>query len=385
MTKMLPEGDQTSTGATDQSRKGRLAENRRLNDQEISRGESRLESFPYQIQIGADNRCNLRCGFCLADAYREQGRIHIQDRKLKSNAYELFEKLVPIMPYWQLLSLTGPGESLLNPRIAEILRLVRRNSDCTVILTTNGVLINERLASILVEARVDEISISLDSLEKDIFERLRVNAKFEKAVRAIDLLNQEKQTRKTAVPKLNLTPTFFRMNVHEIPSFIDFASSRGIETVQASPGQVYRKDWIDQSLLHYPDLTRKMASRAMRLAQNRGIVFVNNLRTVYINRGNRWGRLFRKEEAIDFPTDPSSCLKPWSSLYVEPDGETRPCCYPSPVYGNLFEKSFEELWNGRPAQQLRRRMLERNPPRECRDCYEFNRHRPEVMIDLLGD
>jgi radical SAM protein with 4Fe4S-binding SPASM domain len=78
-------------------------------------------------------------------------------------------------------------------------------------------------------------------------------------------------------------------------------------------------------------------------------------------------------------------MKAWASLFVEPDGETRPCCYPSPVYGNLFESSFEEIWNGRAAQQLRQSMIENRPPEQCRNCYEFNRHRPEIMIELLGE
>lgn len=360
-------------------------ENQKLNDREVSEGRSVLNSLPYNVQIGTDNRCNLRCGFCLADAYREQGWVHIQDRKLELNPIKLFEKLVPVMPYWKLLSLTGPGESLLNPRIGDILRLVREHSDCTVIATTNGVLINKRLASVLVEGGVDEISISLDSLKKDTFETLRVNGKLEKAIGAIDLLNEEKARRSVEQPRINLTPTFFHMNVREVPSFIDFAASREIKVVQASPGQIYRKDWINQSLLHHPELTRKMASKAELRAQDLGIHFINNLRTVYINRGAMWKRLFRKEEEIDFPTDPSSCKKPWASLYVEPDGETRPCCYPSPVYGNLYESSFEEIWNGREAQQLRRSMIENKPPEQCQNCYEFNRHRPEIMIELLGD
>ena len=382
----MSEASETSIRyAKDASWKDLADENQKLNGEERSEGRSVLNSFPYQVQIGADNRCNLRCGFCLADAYREQGWVHIQDRKLELNPIKLFEKLVPVMPYWRLLSLTGPGESLLNPRIGDILQLVRENSDCTVIVTTNGVLINKRLASILVEGGVDEISISLDSLNKDTFERLRVNGKVEKAIGAIDLLNEEKVRRSVELPRINLTPTFFHMNIREVPNFIDFAASREIEVVQASPGQVYRKDWIKQSLLHHPDLTRKMATAAELRAQDREINFINNLRTVYINRGAMWKRLFRKEEDIDFPTDPSSCMKPWASLFVEPDGETRPCCYPSPVYGNLFESSFEEIWNGREAQQLRQSMIENKPPEQCQNCYEFNRHRPEIMIELLGE
>lgn len=119
-----------------------VTENEQRNLEEYRSGQVVLQSFPYHVQIGADNRCNLRCGFCLAEAYRSQGRIHIQDRKLEQNALEIFRKLHPYMQYWKFLSLTGPGESLLNPQLDEVLKLVRDHSDCTLVVTTNGVLIN---------------------------------------------------------------------------------------------------------------------------------------------------------------------------------------------------------------------------------------------------
>lgn len=234
----------------------------------------------------------------------------------------------------------------------------------------------------MLDYHVDEVSISLDSISKDLFEEIRVNGKFERAIEAIRLLNAEKEARGQDLPRVNLTPTFMRKNIEELPKFIDFARQFQIHVVQASPLQVYRRDWMDQSLLHYPGLTRKMALAAERRAEEQGVRFVNNLRMVYTNRGNRWTQFLRREEPIDFPTNPSDCRKPWCSLYVEPDGEVRPCCYQSPVYGNLFEEGFETIWNGANARQLRRPMITRNPPSLCRDCYEFNRHRPEIMIQI---
>ncbi|MBI4444457.1 MAG: radical SAM protein [Acidobacteria bacterium] len=353
------------------------------NQQEYSERKIQLESLPYLIQIGADNRCNLRCGFCLAEAYREAGWLHLQDRKLDRNPLEIFQRLVPFMPYWKFLSLTGPGESLLNPRLPEILALVRQNSGCAIAVTTNGVLINSRLARILIEHHVDEISISLDSIRKDTYEQLRVNAEFEKAIGAIEVLNQEKQKAETDFPRINLMPTFMRKNIEELPDFIDFAVKYRIHLIHASPVQIYRRDWVEESLLRFPDLTRRIAQQAEKRAIRLGVRFINNLRMVYVNRGKKLGRLLRKKEVLDFPTDPSTCLKPWNSIFIEPDGEVRPCCYPSPVYGNIYETGFLSLWNGEAAQSLRRSMIAKDLPKACAKCYEFNRHNPQVMIQLL--
>lgn len=357
-------------------------QNQRRNAEERLAGKTVLESYPFQIQIGADNRCNLRCGFCLAAAYRENGLTHIQDRKLDRNVLELFERLEPYIQYWRHLSLTGPGESLINPKLGEIVSLVRRRSDCVISITTNGVLINERFLALCIDNRVDEISISMDSLKPEVYEKLRVNARFKTIMRVIDLINETKAKRSSDIPRLNLTPNFSRRNIEELPSIIRFAKEKAVSCVQATPTQVYRRSWIKDSLLGCPRLTRKMARKAEKLAAELGVRFVNELRMVYVNRGRGPLGFLKRREAVDFPTDPSTCEKPWTSLYVDPDGETHPCCYLSPVYGNLFEAGFEELWNGEKAQALRRAMIDNSPPQACRDCYEFNRHNPAIMIQL---
>jgi radical SAM protein with 4Fe4S-binding SPASM domain len=204
----------------------------------------------------------------------------------------------------------------------------------------------------------------------------------EKVLGAIDLLNAEKIKSASEIPRINLTPTFFKRNIRELPRFIDFARQRRINLVQASPGQVYRPAWVKESLLHFPELTRRIALRTERKAERLGVNFVNNLRMVYLNRGSRWLSLFRGKEELDFPRDPSTCLKPWSSVFIEPDGEVRPCCYLSPVLGDIYSEDFRAIWNGEKAQALRMRMVDGNPPHLCRECYEFNRHDPKIMISL---
>jgi radical SAM protein with 4Fe4S-binding SPASM domain len=357
-------------------------ENQERNNQEYAERKALLSSFPYEVQIGADNRCNLRCGFCLAEAYRKKGRLHLQDQKMERNPLQIFQALTTHMRYWKFLSLTGPGESLLNPKLDQILQLVRDHSGCFISITTNGVLINERLVRTFLNSQVEELSISLDSLDKEVFEELRVNAKLEKVLRGIQILKEEKSKVRSDLPRVNLVPTFFKKNIRELPNFIRFAARHDVQAVQASPGQVYRKSWISESLLHFPDLTRRMALKSGRQAERLGIRFINNLGPVYLNRGNRLLAFFRRREKLEYPTDPSTCRKPWSSIYIEPDGEVRPCCYQSPVYGNIYKQSLSELLNGENAQSLRRSMAQGNPPNACKNCYEFNRHVPEIMISL---
>lgn len=362
-----------------------VLQNNQLNAREYAARALQLESFPSRIQIGTDNRCNMRCPFCLASAYRQVGLVHLQDQRMERNPIELFERLVPFMKYWEFVSLTGPGESLINPRFPEVLELVRRHSDCYLVVTTNGVLINRKLAEALVRQRVQEVAISLDSLDPELYRELRVNGELDEVLAAIRYLQEERRAAGSDCPEISLTPTFHRLNIEELPDFVRFVSEHGLRNVQASPLQVYREDWVDRSLLHYPALTRRVAEEATRLAEQLGVKLVNNLRMVYVNRGRGPLSFLKARESLDFPTDPSTCRKPWNNLYVEPDGEVRPCCHQSPVYGNLYQDDFETIWNGPEARKLRRQMTEHHPPEQCRQCYEFNRHNPDVMIQLLTE
>ncbi|UCF35714.1 MAG: hypothetical protein JSU96_12845 [Acidobacteriota bacterium] len=96
-----------------------------------------------------------------------------------------------------------------------------------------------------------------------------------------------------------------------MPGFVGFAARSGVHQLQVSPGQVYREDWVENSLLCAPELTRRMASKAEKRARELGVTLINNLRI-----------------------------------------------------------------------ELRQAMLDRTPPEACRKCYEFNRHRPDIMISL---
>ena len=58
----MSEASKTSIRDTkDASWKDLADQNQKLNGGERSEGRSVLNSLPYQVQIGADNRCNLRC------------------------------------------------------------------------------------------------------------------------------------------------------------------------------------------------------------------------------------------------------------------------------------------------------------------------------------
>jgi len=73
------------------------------------------------------------------------------------------------------------------------------------------------------------------------------------------------------------------------------------------------------------------------------------------------------------PYNNSICIKPWSHLYILPDGTVRPCCIMRDIdknsLGNLKERSLKDMWNSPKMMQLRKDMLEDKKPSMCEKCY----------------
>lgn len=70
------------------------------------------------------------------------------------------------------------------------------------------------------------------------------------------------------------------------------------------------------------------------------------------------------------------CMYPWIHLYVDPSGDTMPCCSSGgggstvALLGNTNKSSLHEIWNSEATKSLRVKMLNDQPFEGCVRCYE---------------
>ncbi|MGD8734882.1 MAG: radical SAM protein, partial [Gammaproteobacteria bacterium] len=116
------------------------------------------------------DRCNFRCPYCMpADRYHDDFKFLHSDERLS------FAEIIRLARLFVRLGvkkirITG-GEPLLRPEIEELigeLSLIEGIED--VALTTNGVLLAQHAAS-LKAAGLHRITVSLDSIDEEIFKR----------------------------------------------------------------------------------------------------------------------------------------------------------------------------------------------------------------------
>ena len=136
------------------------------------------------LRISLTERCNLRCVYCMP----EQG-VEL----LENKAYMTKEELLSIATTFvglgvKKIRLTG-GEPLLRKDAAEIISELSK-LPVELAITTNGILV-DRFMDVFRKANLRSINVSLDTLQKDKFEKITRRDNFDKVLSNIQLLLNE--------------------------------------------------------------------------------------------------------------------------------------------------------------------------------------------------
>ncbi|HEU4603675.1 MAG TPA: GTP 3',8-cyclase MoaA [Steroidobacteraceae bacterium] len=125
----------------------------------------------HDLRISVMDRCNFRCPYCMP---RET--FHENYRFLKSSERLSFEEITRLTRLFvqlgvRKLRLTG-GEPLLRPNLSELVgELTALEGVEDVALTTNGVLLAQHAAELKANG-LHRITVSLDTLDADIFKQM---------------------------------------------------------------------------------------------------------------------------------------------------------------------------------------------------------------------
>jgi cyclic pyranopterin phosphate synthase len=235
------------------------------------------------LRVSVTDRCNFRCQYCMpADGLPWLDRSAVL-------TFEEIERLVRVFASMGVtdLRLTG-GEPLVRrefPRLASMLARVEGIEDLSV--TTNGYLL-ERDAAALVDAGVNRVNVSIDSLQRDRFFQITRRDSLPQVLRGLDALAQHPEIHPIKVNAVAMRD----FTEQEAIPFADFARStafqvRFIEFMPLDADHAWSRDSVlagDElrQIIHavYPleELPREPSAtaRVFRFADGRGeIGFIN--------------------------------------------------------------------------------------------------------------
>jgi len=76
------------------------------------------------------------------------------------------------------------------------------------------------------------------------------------------------------------------------------------------------------------------------------------------------------------------CPKPWENVLVEINGDVYFCCYsnrPKGRIGRLQTDGLMEIWEGKAATGIRKKIMEGKIPQSCLDCEVFKFEKKSVI------
>ncbi len=284
----------------------------------------RTSPRPSLISWNLTRRCNLRCPHC----YMEGGKK--ADNELTTDECLALVSEMELLGT-EMLILTG-GEPLLRKDVYDVARTAS-DRGLWVVMGTNGVLVDDRVARKMVECGVKGVAISIDSIEPDKHNSFRggPNA-WEHSVKALDVC------RANGLQTVVQT-TVMEMNKDEIPRLLDFARDKGAWSfnlyflVQTGRGQRMNDLSADDTEELLADLARvqegyrpmlvrsKCAPQFKRIAYEQGLAGLES----------------------------GGCMAGTQYCRITPDGDVTPCPYMTVVAGNVREQTFSEIWRGSPV------------------------------------
>jgi MoaA/NifB/PqqE/SkfB family radical SAM enzyme len=308
----------------------------------------KLHYSPLTAHLEVTTKCNLKCKMC----------EHSFDMLIKPDLdFSAFQKIIGELPYLKNLILQGLGEPLLNPDLFRMIAAAKQRGIRTG-FTTNGTLLNPELSQKIIDSKLDWLYISLDALDKGIFEEIRRGAYFEITKSNIENFFKLKGKKN---PETNFWTLLMKENINEIPKVIAFAEELGMEKVVIQS----LHNWGHE---HFAEEINKISDISKAEFENLVFEIKKVKRTVRVE--------------INQPGHTQKCNWPWRALYISADGFATPCCMqgsdPAVInFGNLLEQGADKIINNEAYCSFRKD-LRTGLPKVCRGCPAV--YEQEVMV-----
>ena len=173
-----------------------------------------MERIPPEVNIETTSICNARCIMCPIDKL---------DRPKKSMDMALFKRVVDdcVATGVKCLKLHNYGEPLLTLGFKEMLRYIRtRSSGIDIQFSSNGSLLDDRWARILVQEKVNRVHITIDGLRKETYEKIRIGLKYETVVNNIRNFVRLKKQLRVKYPEIYVEFIEMNQNRDEVHEFV---------------------------------------------------------------------------------------------------------------------------------------------------------------------
>jgi radical SAM protein with 4Fe4S-binding SPASM domain len=265
-----------------------------------------------RVNIELTNYCNLSCLWCAGSGERKKGFMDFHTFKVTLD-HLLSHKIIV-----REIHLYNVGESLLHPDFCKFVEFLGKLQEKPkIVLVTNVTLLSDSIMDCIITSKgIDVIQFSVDGGTKDTYEWLRRGAEWDRTLKKINcFLEKNNKSIKTGLITIDMGAHFseeFKKIIGQV-DFFDFRPPH---------------DWTGQEGL--------------------------------------------KEFKLKRTFNPHPCWHIQNNLVILWNGDITVCCadlHGRGIFGNIHDKSIEELWKGDRLTIFRK--LESGRKKEidlCREC-----------------
>jgi len=275
--------------------------------------------MPQIAYLDVSNACPLSCPLCPTGKKESSA---VKGLMKFSTFKKIFDE---IGPYLYELHLYNWGEPLLNQDLPEMIRYAKSRYDVDVILSTTLMKVSKDLATELIKAKPDLISLSIDGATQEVYEKYRVGGKLDEIFATLRLMVDVKDTLGQKKPLLRWQFIPMKHNEHEIETARKMASEMGVafrtHRVRLNVTNFDKKDFKD-----------------------------------ILEENKDWLPKDEKYIRYDDSGAKSVCKFLWDRVIVNFDGSIAPCCKiytKEDLFTDKYPESFQDVWNGEKYQKAR--------------------------------
>lgn len=349
---------------------------------------------PTVLNLSVNNNCYMRCKMCdigAANAKRinDLNQAHMSERYLKDKHYfefplERLKTLVDEMARHDPIIRTNFIEPLLYSKLRELVEYVQLKG-LRFYTITNGWML-PRHAEWLVDAEINVLRVSIDGPEA-VHDYIRgMKGSFKRSIAGLKKAIARKQKNGTKYPILGVCYTISDHNYTQMTEFIALLEREGIlEHIYVNFSHLqYASDWeVAESIKADPELFNDLKECSTSGVSPQNVdttVLENQIRTLkerfpqkiyhyYFDPDIDGDTLDAYYDNSTWMLQDAPCFLPWYIAQIDVVGDVsiRGHCA-LPIFGNIMDKNFMDVWNSETAVKYRKRLKEKGTVPACNKC-----------------
>lgn len=198
--------------------------------------------YPSRLFVEVTTLCNLKCDMCV----KQNGIGGIPEGSMSPDT---FEALTPSFPHLDSLVLNGIGEPLLHPQLEAFITKARSllPKHAWIGFQSNGMALSDQRAVSLVDAGLNRICLSLDTVSDHTFRAIRGGGEMRGIVAAFSSLNKAKARGRGNDLRIGIEFVLMRSNLAGLPETVRWAGRAGADFAIVTQLLPYHNELVAQA------------------------------------------------------------------------------------------------------------------------------------------